>query len=136
MTYISEKLRQAVKERSTFRCEYCRLHESDGYFPHEIDHIYAEKHGGETLSENLCLACADCNRYKGSNLCSLDPQTGEITALFHPRQNDWHEHFTLRNDGNIQAITARGRVTIRVLSLNRSELVAERIRLIKLGKYA
>ena len=127
MTYISEKLRQEVKERSNFRCEYCRLHETDGYFPHEIDHIYAEKHGGETLSENLCLACADCNRYKGSNLCSLDPQTGEITALFH--------HFTLANRGNIQARTARGRVTIRVLSLNRSELVTERIRLIMLGKY-
>ena len=105
-------------------------------FAHEIDHIYAEKHGGETVLDNLCLACTDCNRHKGSNLCSLDPQTGEIVTLFHPFKDDWKEHFKLLANGKIQPLTAKGRVTERVLTFNRLELVAECIRLIKLGKYA
>jgi hypothetical protein len=135
MTYIPEALRQQVAERAKVRCEYCRLHEDHAYFTHEIDHIYAEKHGGNTVEKNLCLACADCNRHKGSDLCSLDPHTGEVVALFHPRHDQWGEHFYLMNTGIIEPLTATGRVTERVLRFNRVELVADRVRLIRLGKY-
>jgi HNH endonuclease len=134
-TYIPEALRREVVERGQIRCEYCRLLEMDSYYSHEIDHIYAEKHGGITESANLCLACADCNRHKGSNLCSLDPQTGDIVALYNPRNDLWKDHFQMFNNGKIQPLTAKGRVTERVLRFNRLELIAERIRLIALGKY-
>jgi 5-methylcytosine-specific restriction endonuclease McrA len=135
MTYIPDALRREVWERARGRCEYCHLHEDNSYYTHEIDHIYAEKHGGETLSHNLCLACALCNRYKGSDLCSLDPQTGAIAVLFHPRRDPWTAHFRLARNGQIDAHSATGRVTIKVLGLNRVELVADRTRLIALGAY-
>ena len=136
MTFISEKLRRQTRDRAKSHCEYCQLHEGYSYFPHEIDHIYAEKHGGETVLGNLCLACADCNRHKGSNLCSLDPETSDITALYHPRHAIWGEHFHIsRDSGIIMTLTATGRATAKVLRFNRPELVADRIRLIKLGRY-
>ncbi|MBN1565184.1 MAG: HNH endonuclease [Anaerolineae bacterium] len=135
MTYIPESLRQQVTERAKGRCEYCYLHQDDTYFSHEIDHIYAEKHGGGTIGENLCLACADCNRYKGSDLCSVDPQTNTVISLYHPRRDQWHEHFRLLDTGIIEPLTGTGRVTERVLRFNRVDLVAECARLMTLGKY-
>lgn len=135
MTYIPEALRRQVTQRAHARCEYCRLHEDHAYFTHEIDHIYAEKHSGDTVETNLCLACMDCNRHKGSDLCSIDPQSGDIIALYHPRHNQWREHFHLADTGIIEPLTATGRVTERVLRFNRSELVADRARLIRLGGY-
>jgi hypothetical protein len=135
MTYIPEALRQQVTARAKARCEYCLLHEDHAFFTHEIDHIHAEKHGGDTVEANLCLACADCNRHKGSDLCSLDPQTGDVVALFHPRQEKWSEHFRLIDTGIIEPLTASGRVTERILRFNRVDLVADRARLIALGGY-
>ena len=52
---------------------------------HEIDHVVAVKHGGQSLKENLSGSCSLCNRYKGSDIASIDPQTGQLTPLFHPR---------------------------------------------------
>lgn len=135
MTYIPDTLRQQVLERAQSRCEYCHLHETHAYFTHEIDHIYAEKHGGDTGEANLCLACADCNRHKGSDLCSIDPQTGKVVSLFHPRRDTWGGHFRLEDTGVIEPLTSVGRVTERILRFNRMELVIDRARLIALGGY-
>ncbi len=101
MTYIPDKLREEVQTNAGWRCEYCLLHQDFAYYTHEIDHIYAEKHGGITIIDNLCLACADCNRHKGSNLCSLDPNTGEIVSLYHPRNMSWNDHFRMNDNGVI-----------------------------------
>lgn len=135
MTYIPESIRQAVAKRAKRRCEYCRLHENYAYFTHEIDHIYAEKHGRETTEDNLCLACADCNRYKSSDLCSLDPITNEVVALFHPREDARNEHFRLLESGIIESLTARARATERILRFNRADLVGDREELLSLGGY-
>jgi len=51
------------------------------------------KHGGQTIEENLALCCALCNRYKGSDIASIDPETGLLTLLFHPRLDRWGKHF-------------------------------------------
>lgn len=135
MTYIPDSLREEVAVRAQSRCEYCQLPQELAYYAHEIDHIYAEKHGGLTNTENLCLSCADCNRHKGSNLCSLDPVTGEIVGLFHPRKQSWADHFHLSQNGVIEPLTPQGRVTAKVLLFNRLDLVVDRERLIRLGKY-
>ena len=134
MTYVAAELRRRVRERAHLRCEYCLMNEDDVFWTHQVDHIYAEKHGGETVEDNLCLSCADCNRYKGSDLCSIDPLTGEIVPLFHPRRDTWAEHFRVA-DGEIQALTPQGRITIRLLRLNDEERVVERQRLWGLGRY-
>jgi len=134
MTYISNTLRGLISERASGRCEYCFL-PSDRAFPsHEVDHIYAEKHGGQTTEDNLCLSCFDCNRYKGSDICSIDVMTGDVVALFHPRRDKWADHFVL--DGAIiRPLTSHGRVAIRLLHLNDNERVLERSKLIQQGRY-
>lgn len=134
MTYVPAELRRFVHERARGRCEYCQIHEDDAFWSHHVDHIYAEKHGGETIEDNLCLSCADCNGYKGSDLCSIDPLTGEIVSLFHPRRDSWRDHFRLET-GDIQALTPQARITLRLLHFNDEERVVERRRLGDLGAY-
>lgn len=124
---ISASLRQAVIQRAQEQCEYC-LKPSVAFFPHEIDHVIAQKHGGETTLENLAYACFECNRYKGSDIASIDPQTNGITALFNPRTQQWAEHFQF-NNGQIIPLTPHGRVTVFLLRLNDGARVEERIAL-------
>jgi len=107
---ISAALRDEVRERAGERCEYCLIPESQTFFPHELDHLIAQKHGGESTSANLALACFDCNRFKGSDIASIDEVTGELIALFNPRIQHWHDHFTL-HAGQIIPLTPVGRVT-------------------------
>jgi 5-methylcytosine-specific restriction endonuclease McrA len=95
-------------------------------------HVVAEKHGGATEADNLALSCALCNRYKGSDLASLDPRTGEIVPLFHPRRQRWTDHFELEG-GRLMARTAVGRVTLRLLQLNHEDRVSERELLVAAG---
>ena len=68
-------------------------------------------HGGETVADNLALSCVTCNRRKGSDLASLDPATGSLTPLFHPRHDRWADHFRLAG-GLIEPLTPVGRVTL------------------------
>ncbi|MCK6581228.1 MAG: HNH endonuclease [Anaerolineae bacterium] len=134
MSYIPDTLRRDVAVRASGQCEYCLLHERYTLKKHEVDHIRAEKHGGTTTSENLCLSCFECNRSKGSDLSSIDPVTDEVVPLFHPRRDLWKEHFTLLNNGMIEALTARGRVTVLLLNFNDPERVLLRQNLIALGE--
>lgn len=131
-TYIAPDLRKLVYERADARCEYCLLPEVAVFAPHELDHIIARKHGGQSTAANLALSCSLCNRYKGSDLTSIDPKTGEIAPLFHPRQQNWSNHFRLEK-AHIVPLTATGRVTVRLLQLNKSDRVAERELLVKAG---
>jgi hypothetical protein len=110
------------------------LAEEDAYFPHEPDHIIAEKHRGTNTLENLALACFHCNRFKGSNIASLDPESGELTSLFNPRTQKWNDHFEIRG-GQILPLTAIGRVTERILRLNLPAHVEVREMLAEMGDY-
>lgn len=124
---ISASLRRQVRERASKRCEYCLLAETQAFFPHEPDHIIAQKHGGVPTLENLALACFDCNRFKGSDIASLDPVSGKVTPLFNPRTQRWAEHFELV-DGCIIPQTAVGRATARLLRFNLSQRIEVRRR--------
>lgn len=62
-------------------------------FSFEIDHIIAQNHGGLTAADNLALACALCNSYKGPNLAGIDPGSQQIVRLFHPRRQHWRRYF-------------------------------------------
>jgi hypothetical protein len=94
--YISSALRRLVVERAQGRCEYCRAPEQAGFTAHQIDHIVAQKHGGLTESDNLALSCVPCNKYKGSDIASVDSETGQLTFLYHPRRDIWSDHFRLQ----------------------------------------
>ncbi|MBF8276792.1 MAG: hypothetical protein HW390_1865 [Candidatus Brocadiaceae bacterium] len=108
--------------------EYCLIPEVAVLFAHQIDHIIAEKHGGVTQADNLALSCAICNKYKGSDIASLDEN--EVVALFHPRRQHWSEHFQLQ-EAVIVPLTAHGRVTVKLLQMNCFERIAERRLLIR-----
>jgi len=126
--YISASLRRLVEERANYCCEYCLLPANVTFFSHEIDHIIAQKHGGITDADNLALTCWRCNRHKGSDLGSFDPETGEFSFLFNPRTQQWNEHFT-REKSTILGLTAEGRTTVKLLQMNTQERLAERRRL-------
>jgi 5-methylcytosine-specific restriction endonuclease McrA len=134
-SHISQQLRNLVMRRANYRCEYCRLHQDDEpVYPHEIDHIIAEKHAGSTQADNLAYACFYCNRYKGSDLASIDPLSGAIVPLFNPRTQIWAEHFAL--DGPvIIPLTAIGRTTVQLLKLNRPRIIQRRNYLIQLKRF-
>jgi 5-methylcytosine-specific restriction endonuclease McrA len=110
--------RRQVRERAEDRCEYCGLLQSDSPLAAlHIEHIRPRKHGGSDKADNLALACVDCNLHKSSNVAGYDPQTGELTELFHPRRHRWDEHFECRGLP-LLGKTAIGRTTVEVLRLN------------------
>jgi hypothetical protein len=131
---VSVAVRRQVRARAAGRCEYCLLAEADAYFPHEADHIIAVKHGGRSTFANLAWACFDCNRFKGSDIASLDVVTQALVPLFHPRAHVWLEHFHLAG-GEIQPLTPIGRVTVALLKLNLPPRVEVRATLVQTGQY-
>ncbi len=133
-TYVPAELRQKVCERANERCEYCLYPQKASFLAFEIEHIVAEKHGGATTADNLALACPYCNRFKGTDLGSLDPETGRLTPFFNPRTQKWGEHFRIE-DARITPLTPEGRVTARILQFNHPDRVLERRRLIQAGEY-
>lgn len=123
-----------VRERASERCEYCLYPQEASFLAFEVEHIIAEKHGGATTENNLALACPYCNRFKGTDLGSLDPESGQLTPLFNPRTQQWTEYFRL--DGAwIVPLTPEGRVTVAILQLNHPDRILERQRLIQVEEY-
>ncbi len=127
MAYVSDALRRIVIERASLACEYCLLPSSLSFYPHEVDHVIALKHQGQTNAENLAYACWRCNRFKGSDLGSFDPQTGDFSFLFNPREQVWPEHFT-PSQGEIVGRSPEGRTTALLLKLNAKDRIQERLR--------
>ncbi len=117
-----------VRSRAGNRCEYCHLpQDAAPFLRFHIEHIQAKQHVQDDSVENLALACPDCNRYKGPNLTTLDPQTREIVLLFHPRKDKWDNHFEFQGYF-VRGITPVGIATERLLNFNlddRLELRAE-----------
>jgi hypothetical protein len=132
---IGATLRRLVHDRARGSCEYCGMPESATVFPHEADHIIALKHGGLTTAQNLAYACFDCNRAKGSDIASVDHETGALTPLYSPRKQAWNAHFRA-NGPVIEARSAVGRVTVRLLRMNLPVRVAIRASLLRAGRYA
>ncbi len=129
--YVAAELRRLVQRRAGSRCEYCLLPEEASFLPHEIDHIVALKHGGETIEANLAWACPTCNIQKGTDLASIDPETGDVVRLFNPRTDEWNVHF--RREGEyIMPLTPEGRVTEFLLKFNREDRVDTRRLLMEL----
>lgn len=131
--YISDNLRDEVETRANNLCEYCLIPISETYFGGEIDHIISLKHDGETVSENLALACQPCNRNKGSDLGSNSRSTNTLTRFYNPRIDTWTEHFEVDENSEIIPLTDIGEVTERIFKFNDFERVLERQGLIELG---
>ena len=92
MAYIPVDLRIQVEQADRGRCCYSGIALS-------FDHILPSSKGGATSFENLCLACRSCNEFKSDRVEEGDPLTGRIVPLFHPRQQNWDDHFVWSEDG-------------------------------------
>jgi hypothetical protein len=106
-----------VRERASYACEYCGLHENVSLVSFHIEHVVARQHGGGDEPENLALACPECNRRKGPNIATIDPLSGELARLFNPRKDRWSDHFQT-TAGTIEGRTAVGRGTTALLNFN------------------
>ncbi len=62
------------------------------------------QHGGEDELDNLALSCHLCNSKKGPNLSGLDPDTGALTRLFHPRTDRWTDHVQAAENGRVRML--------------------------------
>ena len=123
---MSATTKARVRERAGHRCEYCQMHQADSPLAAlHVEHIIPECHGGDDDLDNLALACIDCNLHKGPNLTGIDPETGQVTLLFHPRHHLWQEHFEWQGI-YLEGKTAVGRTTIRVLHINSEDQLALR----------
>lgn len=63
-----------------------------------------------------CLASIAIHT-KGQNISGIDPQSGLLTPLFHPRKDVWSNHFEW-SGARLVAKNDVGRVTLYVLNIN------------------
>ena len=125
MRTIPAGLRRVVIQRAARRCEYCKLSQEGQEATFHIDHIIPVAAGGETVAENLALACVSCSLRKAARQTTVDPQSGQEVALYNPRRDVWHEHFQW--DGvHLVGLTATGRATVEALKMNRVLILAIR----------
>lgn len=126
MTY---SLRIFVESRADGRCEYCRRYQEPiGGLFFEVEHIVPRSQGGLTTPENLAFACRRCNSYKAMATKAIDPESGQIVRLFHPRLDRWTDHFERSsNQVLILGRTVIGRATVARLRLNDADEVRARV---------
>jgi hypothetical protein len=136
MSNIPALLRSEAISRAQRRCEYCQMPDNRelNAYSHEVDYIIVEKHGGKAETDNLAYASFQCNRHKGTDITSIDPQTRQVVQLFNPRTQRWDDHFRLNEDGTIASLTAEGRTTASLLKLNDPVRAQIRADLLAAGK--
>jgi 5-methylcytosine-specific restriction endonuclease McrA len=125
MTTAPMALRRLVIQRAAGRCEYCHLLQAGLEATFHLDHITPKAAGGETIYENLALACVSCSLRKAARQTAIDPQSGQEAPLYHPRRDAWAEHFQW-NGAFLRGITSTGRATVEALQMNRALIVAIR----------
>jgi 5-methylcytosine-specific restriction endonuclease McrA len=125
--YVAKNLRKRIAVQARHRCGYCLTAEKIVGARMEVDHIIPRALGGLTEENNLWLACAPCNEYKGVRMVAFDTQTDELVPLFNPRRQNWSEHFAWTPEGDrVVGLTPIGRASVVALNLNRPTLVHAR----------
>jgi hypothetical protein len=121
---VTPALREQVRQRAHFTCEFCGVSETDAGSELTVDHFQPTARGGDDSLENLLYCCIRCNQYK------LDywPTRPEDPQLWNPRREPAERHFLELDDGTLHPLTKVGAFTLRRLRLNRPPLVAHRLR--------
>lgn len=128
--------RELVRMRAGDRCEYCHMPQAaTPFIPFHLEHIIAKQHVDLVRDDlgNLAYACDRCNAFKGPNLSSIDPDTGDRVDVFNPRTDEWSAHFEI-SGGRIVGLTPVGRATARLLNMNDSRRVELRLRWLEEGR--
>lgn len=136
MASIPKSLRESVRGRANGRCEYCCSPEDHSPASFSVEHILPQSEGGKTTEDNLALSCQGCNNYKYTHTTGIDPVSGEVVRLFHPRIDEWQRYFQWdESSTRIIGLSAVGRATITRLKLNRAHIVTLRETLVQVGKH-
>ena len=133
-SYISVKIRKLVEDRAKGYCEYCLSPSNFSSSSFAIDHIEPESLGGATKLNNLAWSCDGCNGHKHTKTQYFDPISQKKVKLYHPRKDNWYEHFSWNNEETIIiGRTPTGRATVHLLDMNREGTVNLRLLLIMAG---
>lgn len=129
MSAFSDSRRAEVTARAGHRCEYCHLPARGQVATFPIDHTTPRTAGGTTELSNLALTCPYCNAYKWTAVAGLDPETGDLTRFYHPREDAWSDHFewSRGRPGELVGKTAIGRSTIAALRINSPDMIELRL---------
>jgi hypothetical protein len=121
---LTSSIREQVRQRAEYACEFCGVTEIDTGGMLTIDHFRPRARSGSDDLENLIYACIACNQYKQDYW----PQTETAPTLWNPRQELASQHFFEQEDGQLTALTPIGIFTLQRLRLNRSQLITARQR--------
>ena len=124
---VSTELKNQVIARAKGCCEFCRaqLRYSPNSF--HVEHYIPVSLGGSSRTENLTLACPQCNLHKAIKIEAIDPVTEQKVQIFHPRQMKWDDHFRWSDDTLYMiGISPTGRATVELLQTNHENLVSLR----------
>lgn len=116
---ISDEVKQVIRERAQYLCEYCHSPERLSANRFTVDHVILRSLGGSDAITNLALACRRCNERRYNFVAGVDPETQTIVPIFNPRQQKWEAHFIWLDQGVvIEGTTPIGRATCIRLDLN------------------
>lgn len=134
--YVAAELQRKIRAHFACACAYCRTAEELTVVTFELEHIIPRILGGETVFENLCLACPSCNRFKADRTAARDPVSDREVPLFHPQRQMWTEHLAWRERATqIDGVTPVGRATVAILRMNRPQLVRVRRMWVLMGEH-
>ena len=94
---IAPELRQYVRRRADFACEYCGVSEIDSGGELTIDHYRPRSQDGADTEDNLLYACQRCNLYKADYW----PDDDLAPVLWNPRREPREANMLALADGTL-----------------------------------
>lgn len=89
---LTDQQRNSVIRRAYSCCEYCWSQEKHSPDPFSVEHVIPVSKGGTNDEDNMAYACQGCNGRKYTSTTAIDPITGDIASLYHPRRHQWSDH--------------------------------------------
>jgi len=124
---ISSENLEFIRRRANYQCEYCTVSEVNYGGELTVDHFHPVSKGGNNELENLVYCCNKCNSYKHNYF----PENEDDPRLWNPRIDNYNDHFITLENGVLHALTNQADFTIKLLRLNRKQLVSYRINAFK-----
>lgn len=124
---MSHPLHQQVRQAWAFRCGYCGVSEAAVGGELTVDHYQPRAADGSDELSNLGYACSRYNQYKG-DFWPTAQQAAAGFVVLHPNRHDTTEHWRENElTGELEALTATGAFHLKLLHLNRPQLLAQRL---------
>jgi hypothetical protein len=120
---INPSVREQVRQRAKFACEFCGVSEVDSGGELTIDHFKPKAKSGDDNLDNLIYCCICCNQYKHDYW----PENSAASSLWNPRHETASKHFLELPDGTLRPLTETGAFTLICLRLNRQSLIDHRL---------